>query len=240
VEMSDIYHIDWYPHKAHADYARMDTEEIAVMSQIINLMYIHEGPIENDPKWLSGSIKDMGPAKCRNVIQKLIKNGHLFLDKNGYLVKKKCEKELKTTKKRMKKRENSEDFEEVLEPSIEQKQEVKNSPLLSTNTNTITKKEKHTKKKIDLRPPDVAEKTWADFVTLRKEKKAAITQTALSRIRKQAEIANITMEDALQECCARGWAGFKAEWMERNRNGNNRKPTVAEVAARVNAELGVS
>jgi hypothetical protein len=31
----------------------------------------------------------------------------------------------------------------------------------------------------------------------------------------QAEKAGLSLEAALRECCARGWAGFKASWLER-------------------------
>ena len=53
----------------------------------------------------------------------------------------------------------------------------------------------------------------SDWITLRKTKKAAITETALKGIQREADKAGISLQDALQVCCERGWAGFKAEWM---------------------------
>lgn len=55
-----------------------------------------------------------------------------------------------------------------------------------------------------------------DFKALRKSKKAAITQTALDGIRREAEKAGLTLEGALKVCCERGWAGFKADWHMRD------------------------
>jgi uncharacterized protein YdaU (DUF1376 family) len=69
----------------------------------------------------------------------------------------------------------------------------------------------------DIAPPDgVLESVWQDFVKQRKAKKAAITQTAVKSIEREARKAGISLNDALQEICARGWTGFKAEWMAKN------------------------
>lgn len=62
-------------------------------------------------------------------------------------------------------------------------------------------------------PIDVSETTWADFQKLRKEKKAPITETAMNGIRREAEKAGWTLEQALVEVCQRNWQGFKAEWV---------------------------
>lgn len=63
------------------------------------------------------------------------------------------------------------------------------------------------------RPEGVSEQTWDDFVAQRKSQGVALTQTALNGIAKQAATAGWTLEDALSECCTRGWRGFKAEWV---------------------------
>jgi uncharacterized protein YdaU (DUF1376 family) len=64
-------------------------------------------------------------------------------------------------------------------------------------------------------PPDgVTDIVWQDWLTLRKAKKAAVTQTALNGIIKEAGKAGISLQTALETCCARGWTGFKAEWLK--------------------------
>jgi len=69
------------------------------------------------------------------------------------------------------------------------------------NTNTVA-------------PPDgVTDSVWQDFKTLRKVKKAPITNAALDGIQREATKAGWSMESALKECCTRGWVGFKAEWV---------------------------
>ena len=65
-----------------------------------------------------------------------------------------------------------------------------------------------------IEPPEgVSVSVWQDFVALRKDKKARITETALKGLQREAAKANMTLEQVMQTCCERGWAGFKADWM---------------------------
>jgi hypothetical protein len=73
------------------------------------------------------------------------------------------------------------------------------------------KKKKINKKEIS-RPDDVDERTWGDFLVLRKTKRAPVTDTAINGIRKESEKAGISLNQALEICCQNGWQGFKAEW----------------------------
>jgi len=65
------------------------------------------------------------------------------------------------------------------------------------------------------RPEEVSESIWQDFLVLRKAKKAPLTASALKGIEREAKKAGMNIEEALYECCARGWTGFKAEWIKK-------------------------
>jgi len=65
------------------------------------------------------------------------------------------------------------------------------------------------------RPDDVTESTWEAFLQLRKEKRAAVTDVAIQAIRKEANKAGVSLDAAMREMCARGWQGFKADWMHK-------------------------
>lgn len=65
-------------------------------------------------------------------------------------------------------------------------------------------------------PVDVPDDTWRDFLAHRVAIKAPITQTAIDGIRREADKAKMTLADALREICARGWRGFKAEWVKKS------------------------
>lgn len=85
---------------------------------------------------------------------------------------------------------------------------------------------------IDDCPSDVAPDVWRDFLTVRKGKRAAFTPTALDRVRAEAAKARWTLEEALREAAARGWQGFKSEWVAETAGpGNRGSPPRARPAA---------
>jgi uncharacterized protein YdaU (DUF1376 family) len=92
---SKIFRIPWFPNQAYLDFSRLDPHEIGVLMQIINLIYMNQGPIENDPKWISRSFINFGTAKTRNCIEKLIDIGALFINYEGKISQKMSEKQLK-------------------------------------------------------------------------------------------------------------------------------------------------
>jgi uncharacterized protein YdaU (DUF1376 family) len=73
---------------------------------------------------------------------------------------------------------------------------------------------------INTTPEGVSQSVWQDFVSHRKANKASITQTAITRIANEAEKAGWTLEQALSECVARGWKGFKADWVAEKQTQN--------------------
>jgi hypothetical protein len=77
-------------------------------------------------------------------------------------------------------------------------------------TETETEKEKETKAKA---PEGVSIEVWDSFVKQRKTSRAVITPTVIKSIQKEADKAGWSLEQALAECAARGWRGFKADWV---------------------------
>ena len=65
-----------------------------------------------------------------------------------------------------------------------------------------------------VKPDDVSNELWADFLKHRKQKKAPVTDRVISLIRNEAKNAGWTLEEALNEVILRNWIGFKAEWVE--------------------------
>ena len=63
-------------------------------------------------------------------------------------------------------------------------------------------------------PDGVSSSLWADFLAVRKAKNAALTETALEGVRREAVKSGKSLSEALTICCERGWAGFKADWVK--------------------------
>ena len=83
-----------------------------------------------------------------------------------------------------------------------------------SNQEPITNNQKPKKKTSAIAPPvGVSESVWSDFCQHRKAKGAKLTQTAIDGIQAEAGKAGWALEAALRECCARGWTGFKADWV---------------------------
>lgn len=95
---------------------------------------------------------------------------------------------------------------------------------LCTNATSIAqalhKHELATKKvqTVAIKPDYVDKQIWNDFIALRKTKRSPLTQTAMAGIEREAQKANVTVNDALAMCCARGWQSFKAVWVKDTKN----------------------
>ena len=96
--------------------------------------------------------------------------------------------------------------------------------MLTNNHKPITNNQEpiknNTRLKALSRPPDVQESVWDDFCQHRKAQRAAITQTAIDGIEREAKKAGWTLEAALSECVLRGWRGFKADWVKSGMKSN--------------------
>ena len=66
-----------------------------------------------------------------------------------------------------------------------------------------------------LRPDDVEDSLWREWVSHRKAKRAAVTEGVLKTFRQEATKASFTLADAMRKSIDRGWTGFEAEWVAR-------------------------
>ena len=111
---------------------------------------------------------------------------------------------------------NSEENPEEFQTKEKEKRtkKEKETPISKENPPTGVKRKVFPPDK----PPDVSKTVWEDFLKQRKAKKAPVTETALNEICMEASKAGWPLEDALREMCARGWQGFKADWVAKGEN----------------------
>jgi hypothetical protein len=74
------------------------------------------------------------------------------------------------------------------------------------------------------KPDDVDQQTWADWLSLRKAKKAPVTETVVNGARDESAKAGMTLDAFLQVWCLRGSQGLQADWL---------KPHELQTASRV-------
>ena len=66
-----------------------------------------------------------------------------------------------------------------------------------------------------MKPTDVSQGCWDDFLAHRKAKRAIVTPRVINTIRQEAQIAGWTLEQALDHMVLMGWRGFKSDWVEK-------------------------
>jgi hypothetical protein len=102
----------------------------------------------------------------------------------------------------------------------EQVELIRQEPVVAVPKPLPTAKSSKGKKAFDARAhlisrgvdPQVAD----DWLTQRKKKNLEPTETAMVGVEAEAVKAGISLHDAVKEACLRGWASFKAPWLERD------------------------
>ena len=74
-----------------------------------------------------------------------------------------------------------------------------------------------------MKPEDVSQECWDDFVAHRKAKRAIITARVVKTIRDEASSAGWTLEQALDHMVLMGWRGFKADLVDKKQLKQDQK-----------------
>ena len=93
----------------------------------------------------------------------------------------------------------------------------------------------------------VSEQVALDWVAMRKSKRAPISGTVISGLIREAEKANLTLDNVLQICVERNWQGFQAAWLLREVNDmkqqierNQHQRSAAEQFAEIRRKHGLT
>lgn len=82
------------------------------------------------------------------------------------------------------------------------------------------------------RPEEVPEQVWADWLTLRKKKRADVTATVIEGARDEAAKAGMPLEAFLRLWCLRGSQGLQADWLKPDELAAHRTAVPAAVSFR--------
>lgn len=235
------FRYDYYPKDAYIDFMQLPAEHVGVLIQICNLIYLNHGPIENNGKYISQSIYDMGTAKCNNVIKKLLNSGHIYLTNAGKISKSMCEKQLKIVKDRRKPSKITPETTPKLPPKLPQnsaktqttneQNQTDSDLLVNSHKSSVFKKEKSIKKEALIIPDFIEGNVWEDFVTHRGGSK--FTNLMATRVINQLIKWHDDGYDAneiLNNSIMNGYKGiFKPNKQKGTGNGNGHgKPTYHE------------
>jgi len=106
-------------------------------------------------------------------------------------------------------------------------------PVTVTGTVTKTETVNASPRKRDahtavLKPDDLDQQVWVDWLTLRKAKRLPLTPTAWADTRAEGAKVGLTPSETVSHAVRSNWAGFRASWYERDNAG---KPSFAQQAA---------
>ena len=189
------------------DYAshtqRLSLLEDLVYRRLLDEYYLHERPLNSG---LTSVARQIG-MRDQEAEVKFVLESFFSLTEDGW-VNARADKEIAHFRGKI------EQASKAGKASAERRLNGRSTDVQPTNNQQpITNN--HKPKKNTVAPPDgVTDIVWQDWLTLRKTKKAAVTQTALNGIIKEAGKAGISLQAALETCCARGWTGLKAEWLK--------------------------
>jgi uncharacterized protein YdaU (DUF1376 family) len=189
---------DYQSHTAHLT----DLEDLAYR-RMLDWCYLHEKPLPIDPEEIARLVRMRTHSECIAVVLR----EYFKKTESGWISSRVLLEMDRVGEKSSKARASA---KARWDANAKRTQSDGNA-----TQDTLHKTQDTLPKKNTVAPPEgVTVMVWQDWVKLRKAKKAAVTQTALDGIQREADKARVSLQTALETCCERGWTGFKAEWIQ--------------------------
>lgn len=209
----------------------LTTRQHAVYSVILELIYQHGGDCRNDPKHISGFFSDVSSSAVRGAIDDLLAMGKIFLTNEGKISQKRAENETKTLEKR---REISREFGEKGAKKRWQSNENNDLKIGGASQNLIADTDTDTDTsslRSEVKAPAKPSPRQELSKVLDDDRAAAVIDHR-QKMRKPltAHAAKLLAKDlakwrdpneAADEMIARGWQGFKPEWLQNSMGGRS-------------------
>ena len=195
------FHIgDYISHTSHLS----DLEDLAYR-RMIDLYYQTEEPFK-DVVWVARKVKSN-----IEIVKVLLDEFFEFSTEDLTWRNKRADEEI--TKYRLK-ADSARNANRIKSEKISAlKSELKSEP-----NHNVTNNQEPITKNHSITPEGVSNEVFNDFVKLRKGLKAPVTETAIKGLAKEAQKANMSLEQVMVLCCQNGWRGFKAEWIPKQKD----------------------
>ena len=196
------FHVSDYIH----DTAHLNNDEDLAFRRLLDLYYTQEKPIPNKFQEVARRIR-MG--KSIVAIQTVLEEFFMYSQEHDFWFHKRCDETIAAYQAK------AERNREVGKLGGRPKANPKETQTVSKhNPNQEPITNNHKPNKEIQAPFGVSDDVWESFVKQRKLSRATVTDTVIKSIDKEAQKAGWTLEQALSEIVARGWRGFKAEWVK--------------------------
>lgn len=228
------------------DAGHLSLVEHGVYRQLIDTYYLNETALPDDMQWLKRVHRIESPEET-GALESVLRD--FFELRDGRWHHNGCERVLSEYRDRMQKRslaaksrwkkhtastrDNKSPIEGPMQVHIEcnaHAMPTKNHEPSTKNHEPGTRKQGAGRAAPDETKPGtcvpdgVDPAVFSDYLKTRKAKRAPITQTALGIIEREAAKIGWTLNEAITECVARGWVGFKAEWVQKDGHVSLSKP----------------
>jgi uncharacterized protein YdaU (DUF1376 family) len=190
-------------YKSHTNH--LDLLEDLAYRRLLDLYYLHERPLNSG---ITAVARQIGMRDHETQVKTILEE-FFCLTEDGW-VNSRADREIQHYHGKI------EQASRAGKASAERRSNARSTDVQPTNNQeplTINHKPIKEKATVVATPEGVSQSVWDDFKTLRKAKKAPITQRAIDGLIAEANKAGWTLEQALSECCVRGWQAFKAEWV---------------------------
>lgn len=187
--------------------AHLSNEEDLAYRRLLDMYYDTEKPIPLETDWVARRIR-IGSEVVATVLK------DMFLETENGWVHDRCDEEIREYHRMADRaRANGKAGGRPKNPVGSQSEP---SRKLTNNHKPVTNNQVDIKRtSAPVCPEGISLQVWNDYLAVRKAKRSPLTATALTAIEKEAGKAGWSLERALSECAARGWIGFKAEWVDK-------------------------
>ena len=200
------FHVSDYIH----DTAHLSNDEDLAFRRLLDLYYTQEKPIPNRTQEVARRIR-MG--KNIVAVQTVLEEFFMYSQEHDFWFHKRCDETIAAYQAKAERNRAVGKLGGRPKTNPDETQTVsKDNP----NHKPITINHKPIKERATIVacPPDVSQQVWADWLQLRKTKKASVTETVVKGARSEAAKLGWELERFLVEWCTRGSQGLKAEWVD--------------------------
>jgi len=196
------YQLNIGDYKSHTNH--LDLLEDLAYRRLLDLYYLHERPLNSG---VAAVARQIGMREHEDKV-KLILEEFFHMSDDGW-INPRADREIKHFHSKI------EQASRAGRASAERRSNGRSTDVQPNNKQEPINRKHKTKNTATVvaTPEGVSESVWNDFKTVRKANKAPITETAMTLICNEAIKIGWTLEQALSECSARGWRGFKADWV---------------------------
>jgi uncharacterized protein YdaU (DUF1376 family) len=196
------------------DTSFLTNEEVGIYMKMIWIYYDTEEPIPNSLTELSMRVNARGKEDLIKGLLDLF-----FISSTQGWHHKRCDKEIEHYRQQLEfasKAGKASAAKRALNKTLsgfKQESNDRSTTVQPTNNQQPLTNNQKKNKFVVVKPENIPEKLWDDFLELRKSKKAPLTERAWNAILRESKKAGLTLEAALEEICERTWVSFKAEWV---------------------------